>query len=98
MAPPRKKPKFLYSEEAMVKAIDAVKSGESASKVSRRFDVPWSTFIYKTTGKSPAERRMGPPPALGTSAEKMLVNWVMGLAQRGFPSYKLYLILSVQQI
>lgn len=98
MAPPRKKPKFLYSEEAMVKAIDAVKSGDSASEVSRRFDVPRSTLIYKATGKSPAERRMGPSPALGTSAEKMLVNWVMGLAQRGFPSYKLYLVLSVQQI
>lgn len=98
MAPPRKKPKFLYSEETMVKAIDAVKSDESASEVSRRFDVPRSTLIYKATGKSPAERRMGPSPALGTSAEKMLVNWVMGLAQRGFPIYKLDLILSVQQI
>lgn len=25
---------------------------------------------------------MGPPPALGAPAEQMLVNWVMGLAQR----------------
>lgn len=96
--PPKKRPKFLYPEEAMAKAIEAVKNGESASEVSRRFEVPRSTLIYKSTGKSPEARKMGPAPALGASAEQMLVNWVMGLAQRGFPIYKWDLITSVQQI
>lgn len=95
---PKKKAKILVFRRSYGEGNDTVKSGESASEVSRRFDVLRSTLIYKATGKSPTERRMGPSPALGTSAEKILLNWVVGLAQRGFPMYKLDLILSVQQI
>lgn len=67
---PQEKSQNSCIPKKLWKAIDAVKCGESASEVSRRFDVPRSTLIYKATGKSPAERRMGPSPALAHQQKK----------------------------
>lgn len=98
MTPPRKKPKFLYSEQAMKLAIEAVKRGESALSVSKQFNVPRSTLVNKIKGKSPVGRRMGPAPIFGDKGEEMLVNWIKGLAVRGFPIWKEDLVCSVEQI
>lgn len=82
----------------MLRALEEMKRGESASSVSRIFNIPRSTLIYKATGKTPLERRMGPPPRLGSDMETMLSNWVMAMAVRGFPITKFDLLISVQQI
>lgn len=96
----KKKPKYAYSHQQLLLALDAIKSGETALSVSKRFGVPRSTLIYKATGKSTMneERRLGPPPRLGTDAEVMLKNWVLAMAKRGFPVSKSNLMTSVQQI
>lgn len=96
--PGLKKPKFKYNEEDMRNAIAATKRGVSASSASKMFNVPRSTLIYKASGKSPIGRKMGPNPTLGFDGEKMIVNWVKAIAQRGFPVSKWDLLSSVEKL
>ncbi|XP_039276762.1 tigger transposable element-derived protein 6-like isoform X2 [Nilaparvata lugens] len=99
MARPKKKgPKFEYSEADMDAAIAAVREGETAFAVSRRFGVPRSTLVNKATGKTPIQRKMGPPPALGHTIEEMIAKWIRAMASRGFTVTKIDLAISVKQI
>lgn len=93
MPPPRKRPKFLYTEEQMQLAIDAVNNGESAYSVSKRLNVPRSTLENKVMGKTPLSRKI-----FGKEGEEIIVNWVKTLAIRGFPVWKCDLMKSVGQI
>lgn len=96
--PPKKRPKFLYSEKTMQMAIDAVNKGESPFSVSKRFEVPRSTLENKVKGKTPLGRKMGPSPVFSEKGEEMLVNWVKAMAVRGFPVWKEDLLKTVGQI
>lgn len=93
-----KKPKFQYSEEAMKQALQAVGNGLTCSEASRMFNVPRSTLVYKKTGKSPINRRMGPKCVLSEHQEQLLENWVKEMAKRGFPIVKWDLMSSVEKI
>lgn len=96
--PPKKRPKFLYSEKTMQMAINAVNKGESPFSVSKRFEVPRSTLENKVKGKTPLGRKMGPSPVFSEKSEEMLVNWVKAMAVRGFPVWKEDLLKTVGQI
>lgn len=98
--PPVKKPKLSYTHDQLLLAIEALKNGENAFRVSKRYGIPRSTLIYKAKGKLPLnkDRKFGPAPRLGYNAEEMLKKWVMALAVRGFPITKSDLVTSVQQI
>lgn len=85
--PPKKK-LMTYSEETLIKALPEIRTGQSATVVSRKYDIPRSTLIYKFTGQSPVECRMGPVPILGFEVESMLTNWIQGMAVRGLPIYE----------
>lgn len=93
-----KKPKFLYSEESMKQALAAVRSGVNVMEASRQFGVPRSTLIYKSSGKSPVERKMGPGTVLPEKYEALLENWIKEMAKRGFPIVKWDLLSSVEKI
>lgn len=41
---------------------------------------------------------MGPQPVLGADVEKMIVNWIKGLADRGFPVTKIYILVSINKL
>lgn len=41
---------------------------------------------------------MGPQPVLGADVEKMVVNWIKGLADRGFPVTKIYILVSINKL
>lgn len=95
---PPKRSMLAYSHANLLLALEDMRRGESALTVSKRYNIPRTTLINKSTGKTPVERKMGPAPRLGTDAEKMLKNWVMAMASRGFPVTKFDLLISVQQI
>lgn len=71
---PKKKSILAYTQERLLEALEAMKKGETASSASRRFNIPRATLIYKYSGKTPLERRMGPAPLLGIETEQMLTN------------------------
>lgn len=52
-ARPKKRPFFLYSEDEMKKAIQAVRSGMSVNKAAKNFSVPRATLARKIQGKVP---------------------------------------------
>jgi hypothetical protein len=95
---PPKRALLAYAHADLLLALEDMKKGETASAVSKKYNIPRSTLIYKSTGKTPIDRKMGPAPRLGTDSEKMLVNWVMAMAARGFPVTKTDLLISVHQI
>ncbi len=75
--PPKKKPKFGYSHDDLLKAMDAVKQGETVNSASIRFQIPQSTLAYKVSGKTPIERKMGPRPVLGEECETQVLTQVI---------------------
>lgn len=52
--PPKKKPKFAYSHEDLLQAVQAVQNGESVNGASKKFNIPQSTLGYKVSGKTPS--------------------------------------------
>lgn len=38
--PPKKKPKFSYTHEDLLRALDTVKQGEKVNSASKRFGIP----------------------------------------------------------
>lgn len=96
--PPKKKSISSHTQKELVTALNELLNGESASSVSRKFGISRSTLIYKATGKTPLERRIGPAPQLGDESQARLVNWVVALAVRGFPVNKTDLLISVDHI
>lgn len=41
---------------------------------------------------------MGPQPVLGADVEKMIVNWIKGLADRRFPVIKIYILVYINKL
>lgn len=41
---------------------------------------------------------MGPQPVLGADVEKMIVNWIKGLADRGFSVTKIYILVYINKL
>lgn len=80
MSSKKKRPKFTYSQEQVLQALDAVRKGETVNSASKRFGIPQSTLALKASGKTPLIRKMGPKPILGYNIEEMLVNWIKALA------------------
>lgn len=89
------KPKFKYSKD-LQKALYVRSRSLSYEKAAKMFNIPKSTLIYKEKGKTPMERKMGPPPFLNPDEEKLLVEWLFHSADRGFPVTKTQLLDSVQ--
>ncbi|XP_067283522.1 uncharacterized protein [Pseudorasbora parva] len=72
-----------YSREMLDAALNAVKSGESVRSVSQKFGIPKSTLSDHKLGKS----ECGPHPnrALTLEEEESLVNYIVWMADHGFP-------------
>lgn len=79
--------KLQYSKEALRKALDAMKAGESASKASAHYGVPRSTLSDKFSGKQPEEKYAG-ATVLSKDEESKLAQWIIKRAETGFPVVK----------
>lgn len=88
---------FSYSEEDMSKAVQAVKNGLSRKNAAKEFGVPRTTLIRKLSGQAPLRRRMGPPTELSEAEERVLVDWILAMAKKGFPVHRLNLLESVKK-
>ncbi|XP_055698570.1 uncharacterized protein LOC129799015 isoform X1 [Phlebotomus papatasi] len=80
--------KLQYSNEALQKALEAMKAGESGSKASRKYGVPKSTLLDKFSGRQPKEKFTGSPLLLSKSEESRLAQWIVKRAGSGNPVVK----------
>ncbi|KAF5281918.1 hypothetical protein FQR65_LT14444 [Abscondita terminalis] len=90
--------RFNYNEEDMKKAIDAVKKGSPIATAAKTFEVPRMTLSDKCKGKTPIQRKMGPPSILSETEEQHLVRWICHLGSKGFPVTSCQLLDSVQML
>ncbi|XP_045767599.1 uncharacterized protein LOC123868946 isoform X2 [Maniola jurtina] len=91
-------PRRNYTKEQMAKAIEEVNRGEKVAVAALKHGVPRITLFNKITGKTPIECNFGPATILSQEEEKLLVQWVLHMADRHFPVTKDHLLDSVQKI
>ncbi|KAI5636428.1 DDE superfamily endonuclease domain-containing protein [Phthorimaea operculella] len=79
----------------MAKAIEAVEKGASAYSAAKIFNVPRTTLLDKISGRSAVDAKKGPDPVLTAQEETHLKNWLIFMADSGFPVTKNQLLDSV---
>ncbi|KAL5499318.1 hypothetical protein EMCRGX_G010708 [Ephydatia muelleri] len=80
-------------------ALKEVRDGRmSRNAASKAFGVPRSTLCDKLDGKTPEDRRMGPPSVLTKAEEAMLANFCTKYLKCGFPINREDLFDIVQRI
>lgn len=92
----KKKKAPQYSDDHLLKAVEAVKNGSSQFAAAKLYGIPRSTLNNKITGKSQIGKKSGPGTVLSREEEKCIENWIICLAERGFPVGKRQLRRSVQ--
>src|SRR5271156_839739 len=71
----------------------------SVHKASVIFEVPRTTLRRKLKDESlPLINKTGPPPELGLELEKMLKDWILDSARKGFPLNKVSVLDSVAML
>ena len=81
---PIKKKCKQWSEESMLRALEAVKDFESVQRAARIFGVPRSSLCDRTSGKVKLDRKPGPSPYLSNVEERELANFVTDVAKAGY--------------
>ncbi|XP_020294258.1 uncharacterized protein LOC109859930 [Pseudomyrmex gracilis] len=87
----------IYSKEAMLKALEAVKSGTFINAASRLYNIPRSSIHSKVINKYSRDKP-GPSSVLSDLEESDLVKWILFMSSRGCPVTKDHLINSVAMI
>lgn len=87
-----------YSDTDVHQALEEIQNGASISESARKFGIPRSTLSEKHSGKLPTEYRMGPDTVLSREEENLLQEWILHLADAGFPISKDQLLDSVQML
>ncbi len=74
-----------YRLEQLEAAISKVKDGFcTVGEASKQFGVPWQTIKDTLTGKC-KKHTPGPDPSMTQREEQSLVNYLLYMAERGFP-------------
>ncbi len=85
-ASPSKKKRLQWRDEDMVAAVDAVSSGEmTITASSRAFSVPRKTLDDRVKGHVTHGKKPGINTVLSAEEESSLVQYLLYMAQRGFP-------------
>lgn len=58
-----------YSSQHLCAAVQAVKNDRSIASVSKEYGIPRATLSYNVTGKSPMNKKEGPPTILTEDEE-----------------------------
>ncbi|KAK9500067.1 hypothetical protein O3M35_001405 [Rhynocoris fuscipes] len=90
--------KFAYPQAKMIAALQDVSNGMPVATAAKKHQVPRVTLLYKSKGKTPIERRMGPPSILTQDEENELVLWISSMCEAGFPVTKTYILNYVQRL
>jgi len=97
--PPKQKRLLLYDQDAMAKAVEAVREGRMSKKLAARtFNVPRTSLLRKIKGEVPIVTKMGPPTILTPAEEALLEKYILKNYKRGFPVHKENILDSVWQI
>lgn len=67
----QKKNSFRYTEDIVLNALNAIASFKDASV---KFGILYSTLHYKSSGKNPRERKIGPKTYLTGKEQECLVQ------------------------
>ncbi len=85
-----------YREAEMNSALEAIKKGSTVRNASKKFEVPYTTLLYKSQGKF--GNKMGPEPILKAEYEETLIGWINKMKELGFPIVKDHLLDSVERL
>lgn len=94
MSTKSKRPRLLYSKEALKQAMVDIKSGMPVKTASKKYAIPRSTLHNKITAKY-ADKRPGPETILTTAEENALVQWIVDSSKQGLMVGKQQLVNSV---
>lgn len=96
----QKRTHFQYTEEALAKAVQAIRiEKKSIRETCRLFGVPRSTIQDRISGRTKEQpRKVGPEPILGVDGEKKVVDWIIDLAKCGIPVSKEVLLETVTKL
>ena len=96
----KKRTHFQYTEEALAKAVQAIRiENKSIRETCRLFGVPRSTIQDRISGRTKEQpRKVGPEPILGLDGEKKVVDWIIDLAKCGIPVSKEVLLETVTKL
>ncbi|KAF9417166.1 hypothetical protein HW555_005677 [Spodoptera exigua] len=83
-----------YTEEDIVKAIEAVRNGMPKKTASTKFGVPRPTLQFRLSSQY-VKSRPGPTTILTEDEEKIIVEWIITCSRKGFPRRKEDILLSV---
>ncbi len=84
--PNSKRPRLNWRNEDMIKAMEVVESkGKSISAAAKMFNVPRKTLDDRVKGRIKHGSKPGVCTALTFIQEKSLVNYLLYMAERGFP-------------
>ena len=74
-----------WSDESMIKAMDAVKSGQlGVNRAAEQFGVPKTTLKDRLSGRVEHGSKSGPAPYLTKHEEKELVDFLVHMAKIEF--------------
>ena len=91
MVPNAKRPKKLkqWSDDSMIRAMEAVNSGEMGpNQAAREFDVPATTLKDRVSGRVKHGSKPGPASYLTEEEERELVDFLIQVARLGYGKTK----------
>ncbi|CAH0721510.1 unnamed protein product, partial [Brenthis ino] len=93
------RPILQYPEDKLTQALDAIRNGMKIREASRLYSVPRGTLQDRLHFRVPeGPRKMGPDSILSKSEETEIANWLITLADCGFPLKSDNLLNTVQNI
>lgn len=88
-----------YTPETLQKALSEINNGTmTVYKASKIYKVPRQTLYDKVNDKYKKQNRTGAPTVLSQKEEALIVDWVIMMAQIGFPVTKDILVQSVRKL
>lgn len=87
-----------YTEEDVRLAMAEIENGASIMSTAKKYKIPRTTLNGKISGQYPVSIRKGPETVLTSEEECHLENWLLHIADAGFPATKTQLLDSVQHL
>ena len=84
LSSPKKRKRKQWTNEAMLSALEAVKTGEPILRAARIYGVPRATLQDRIHGRVTHGTNPGPKPYLSRLEEKELSNFVVDVAKAGY--------------
>ena len=91
------KKRLKWTNESMIRAMDAVKQGSSVKRAAEQHGVPRTTLRDHISGHVQHGKKPGPEPYLNREEEEDLVNFIEEVAEVGFGKTRKQIKAMVEQ-